>query len=124
LTEAAVRRSLLLAASVLLSPAIASAQSAEDFYRGKTVSVIIGYPPAGANDLFIFSTPDTPADRIQALRRAFDAMVKDPEFMADLKTQKLELGPLAGEELQKLVAEVANVSPATIERVRGIYSVN
>ena len=44
--------------------------------------------------------------------------------MADLKTQKLELGPLGGEELQKLVAEVATVSPATIERVRGIYSVN
>ena len=81
---------------------------------------------ANASDVgrFIFSTPATPADRIQALRRAFDAMVKDPEFMADLKTQKLELGPLAGEELQQLVAEVANVSPATIERVRGIYSVN
>ena len=50
---------------------------------------------ANASDVgrFIFSTPDLPADRIQALRRAFDAMVKDPEFMADLKTQKLELGP-------------------------------
>ncbi|MPZ37949.1 MAG: hypothetical protein GEU95_07770 [Rhizobiales bacterium] len=81
---------------------------------------------ANASDVgrFIFSTPETPADRIQALRRAFDAMVKDPEFKADLKTQKLELGPLAGEELQQLVAEVANVAPATIERVRAIYSVN
>ncbi len=81
---------------------------------------------ANATDVgrFLLSTPDTPADRIQALRRAFDAMVKDPEFIADLKQQKLEHGPLPGEELQKLVAEVANVSPATIERVRGIYSVN
>ena len=37
---------------------------------------------ANATDVgrFIFSTPDTPADRIQALRRAFDAMVKDPEY--------------------------------------------
>ena len=34
------------------------------------------------------------------------------------------MGPLTGEELQKLVVEVANVSPATIERVRGIYSAN
>jgi tripartite-type tricarboxylate transporter receptor subunit TctC len=73
---------------------------------------------------FILSTPDTPADRIQALRRAFDAMVRDPEFIADLKQQKLELGPLPGEELQKLVAEVANVSPTTVERVKGIYPVN
>ena len=81
---------------------------------------------ANATDVgrFILSTPDTPAERIQALRRAFDAMVRDPDFMADLKTQNLELGPLAGEELQQLVAEVANVSPATIERVKGIYPVN
>jgi len=47
-----MRRSLLVAAVGLLSPAIADAQSIEDFYRGKTVSVIIGYPPAGANDLY------------------------------------------------------------------------
>jgi tripartite-type tricarboxylate transporter receptor subunit TctC len=81
---------------------------------------------ASASDVgrYILSTPDTPADRIRALRRAFDAMVKDPEFVADLKQQKLELGPLPGEELQKLVAEVANVSPAIIERVRGVYSAN
>ena len=81
---------------------------------------------ANATDVgrFILSTPDTPADRIQALRRAFDAMVKDPEFIADLATQKVELGPLTGEELQELIAEVANVSPATVERIRGIYPVN
>ena len=81
---------------------------------------------ANATDVgrFILSTPDTPAERIQALRRAFDAMVKDPEFITDLKTQKLELGPLTGEELQQLVAEVANVPPAAIERIRGVYPVN
>ena len=81
---------------------------------------------ANATDVgrFVLSTPDTPADRIEALRRAFDAMVKDPDFIADLKQQKLELGPLAGEELQKLVVEVANVPPSTIERVKGIYPVN
>ena len=36
----------------LLAPAIAHAQSLESFYRGKTINVIIGYPPAGANDLY------------------------------------------------------------------------
>ena len=52
------------------------------------------------------------------LRRAFDAMVRDPEFVADLKTQKLDLGPLTGEELQKLVEEVANVPPAILASLR------
>ncbi len=81
---------------------------------------------ANATDVgrFILSTPDTPADRIQALRRAFDAMVKDPEFIADLEQQKVELGPLDRRGAAEAVAEVANVSPATIERVKGIYPVN
>ena len=81
---------------------------------------------ANASDVgrFILSTPDTPADRIQALRRAFDAMVKDPEFIADLEAQKLDLGPLPGEELQKLIEEVANVPPAILEKVRGLYPLN
>jgi tripartite-type tricarboxylate transporter receptor subunit TctC len=81
---------------------------------------------ANASDVgrFILSTPDTPADRIQALRRAFDAMVKDPEFIADLDAQKLDLGPLSGEELQKLIEEVANVPPSILEKVRGLYPLN
>jgi tripartite-type tricarboxylate transporter receptor subunit TctC len=81
---------------------------------------------ANASDVgrFILSTPDTPAERIQALRRAFDAMVKDPEFIADLDAQKLDLGPLSGEELQKLIEEVANVSPSILEKVRGLYPLN
>ena len=56
----------------------------------------------------ILSTPDTPADRIQALRRAFDATMKDPAFQAELKAQRVELGPMPGEELQKLVVELGS----------------
>src|SRR5262245_65520652 len=81
---------------------------------------------ANATDVgrFVLSTPDTPTERIRALRRAFDAMVKDPEFIADLDAQKLDLGPLTGEELQKLIEEVANVPPSILEKVRGLYPVN
>jgi tripartite-type tricarboxylate transporter receptor subunit TctC len=72
----------------------------------------------------ILSTPDTPADRITALRRAFDATVQDPAFMAELKAQRVELGPMGGEELQKLVVEVGTVSPAIIDKVKAIYPLN
>ena len=50
-----------------------------------------------------------PADRVQALRRAFDATMKDPEFVAELKANRVELGPMAGEDLQKLVADLGAV---------------
>ena len=72
----------------------------------------------------ILSTPDTPMDRITALRRAFDATMKDPAFMAELKAQRVELGPMPGEELQKLVVEVGTVSPAIIDKVKAIYPLN
>lgn len=79
---------------------------------------------SNASDIgrFILSTPDTPAERIEALRRAFDAMLKDPEFIADLKTQKLELNPLKGEELQKLVEDVASVPDDLVARAKKVYA--
>ena len=48
---------------------------------------------------------------MQALRQAFDAMVKDPEFIADAQKLRVELGPLPGTELQQIVAEVAGMPP-------------
>jgi tripartite-type tricarboxylate transporter receptor subunit TctC len=72
----------------------------------------------------IVSTPDTPADRIQALRRAFDAMVEDSDFRAELAAAHLELNPIAGEELQALVEEVGSVSPVVLDRVKAIYPLN
>jgi tripartite-type tricarboxylate transporter receptor subunit TctC len=72
----------------------------------------------------VLSTPDTPAERITALRRAFDATMQDPAFVAELKAQRVELGPMPGEELQKLVAEVGTVSPDIIDKVRAIYPLN
>ncbi len=72
----------------------------------------------------IVSTPDTPADRIQALRRAFDATMKDPAFQAELKAQRVEHGPMSGEDVQKLVLELGSVPPDIIDRVKAIYPVN
>jgi len=72
----------------------------------------------------ILAPPDIPADRVFALRRAFDATVKDPEFIADLKAVRIELGPMPGEELQRLVSDVRNVSPAILDKVKAIYPLN
>jgi hypothetical protein len=68
-----------------------------------------------------FTTPGVPADRVTALRRAFDATVKDPDFLAEAGRTKLTVGPLPGEELQQLVLEVSNLSPALLEKVKAAY---
>jgi hypothetical protein len=47
--------------------------------------------------------PGVPTDRVQALRRAFDATLRDPEFLAEAQRQNLELDPVTGEDLQAKV---------------------
>ena len=58
----------------------------------------------------------------RSLRRAFDATMTDPEFVAEVERTRLGLSPLSGEDLQKLVAEVSNLSPALLEKVRAAYT--
>jgi len=50
--------------------------------------------------------PALPKDRAEALRRAFDATMKDPEFLADATRTQLEITPVPGEEVEKLVTEL------------------
>ena len=69
----------------------------------------------------IFTTPGVPADRLAALRRAFDATMKDPDLLADAQKERLGVTPMTGEELQQLIAQVSNLSPALLEKVRAAY---
>ena len=54
----------------------------------------------------LFTAPGVPADRVKALRDAFDATMKDPAFLDEAKTAKLDLQPISGDELQKIVADI------------------
>jgi tripartite-type tricarboxylate transporter receptor subunit TctC len=69
-----------------------------------------------------FTTPGAPADRVTALRRAFEAAMKDPELLAEAERIKVGVSPMTGEDLQKLVAEVSNLSPALLDKVRATYT--
>lgn len=65
-----------------------------------------------------FLPPGVPADRVEALRRAFDATMKDSAFVADANRIGFPLDPLTGEQVQAAVAELAKTPPAVIARVR------
>jgi tripartite-type tricarboxylate transporter receptor subunit TctC len=70
---------------------------------------------------FVLTTPDVPAERVTALRRAFDAMVRDPEFIAEAQKLRVELGPLSGEELQKIVESVQDLPPDLVDKLKSMY---
>jgi tripartite-type tricarboxylate transporter receptor subunit TctC len=69
-----------------------------------------------------FAPPNVPADRVAALRRAFVATAKDPEFLADAKRQKMELSVLNGEEVEALVARIYKTPRAIIDVAKQIAS--
>ncbi|HEY7383002.1 MAG TPA: hypothetical protein VH743_04965 [Beijerinckiaceae bacterium] len=50
--------------------------------------------------------PGIPDDRLTALRKAFMDTMKDPEFLAEAEKGKLEITPVSGEDIQKLVTDV------------------
>ena len=66
----------------------------------------------------LFTPPGVPPDRIKALRAAFDATMKDPAFIAEASSSKLDLQPLSGEELQRIVEEIVATPPRVVQRLK------
>jgi tripartite-type tricarboxylate transporter receptor subunit TctC len=64
--------------------------------------------------------PATPADRVQALRAAFAETLRDPEFLADARQARLDVDPLGGEELARLVEDLFRLDPAVAARLKGL----
>jgi tripartite-type tricarboxylate transporter receptor subunit TctC len=59
--------------------------------------------------------PGTPSERVDALRKAFMATMQDKDFLAEADKAGLEITPVAGEDIQKLVAQIY-ATPADIVR--------
>ena len=66
--------------------------------------------------------PGVPKERVDELRTAFMAMVKDAEFLADIAKLNFDLEPMAGAELQAFIAK--DYPPALIERAKEIARKN
>jgi tripartite-type tricarboxylate transporter receptor subunit TctC len=61
--------------------------------------------------------PGMPADRAKMLQDAFDATMKDAEFIADAEKQKLEVEPQTGAQLQALIGELYGTPQAVREKI-------
>ena len=68
----------------------------------------------------LLTTPGVPADRVTALRRAFDATMLDAEFLTEADKVGLELNPIRGEDLQAAVEKILSAKPADVERLQAI----
>jgi tripartite-type tricarboxylate transporter receptor subunit TctC len=85
----------------------------------RIVSVILARQPMGRP---VVAPPGIPEDRKQALRRAFDATMADPDFIAEATARSLEVNPVKGADLDRLVDELYAMPPAILAEVRAIIA--
>ena len=71
-----------------------------------TVSRVYAMPPA------------TPADRVRLLRAAFLKTMADPEFVADARQAQLDIDPISGEDVTRLIGELFRMSPAVLAKLK------
>ena len=76
------------------------------------------YASGSAIGRTVIAPPDMPPERVRILRDAFNAMVKDPDFIADIQKLNVELEPLPGERVQELIVRTLNVPQAVRERAK------
>jgi tripartite-type tricarboxylate transporter receptor subunit TctC len=68
----------------------------------------------------IFTSPGVPAERVAALRKAFDAMVHDPIFIEEAKREKFDIEPSTGQAMQDVIREMMSAPEGEKERLRKI----
>jgi tripartite-type tricarboxylate transporter receptor subunit TctC len=67
--------------------------------------------------------PNVPAERIAALRAAFDATMKDKDFLAEADKLKLEIvDPVSGADMQKLIDDLYKSSPDVLARAKEVMA--
>jgi tripartite-type tricarboxylate transporter receptor subunit TctC len=104
-----------LPAHVPFAGELATTQEAKDILGILVTTDALGRP--------FMASRQVPADRLAALRKAFDATVHDAQFVAE--AEKLDLpvvGPMAGLEAEKIIASLYAAPPALIARAQAIVS--
>jgi tripartite-type tricarboxylate transporter receptor subunit TctC len=65
----------------------------------------------------IVTTPGVPAERVAALRKAFQAMLRDPEFIAACEKRKMMFDPASGEEVDQVVRDTVALPKEVLAKV-------
>ena len=71
----------------------------------------------------VIAPPGVPADRVAVLRRAFDATMADPEFLADAQKRGFEIIAARGEEVQEVVNRTIATPQEAVAQLRAIMGI-
>ena len=66
--------------------------------------------------------PDVPADRAKALQDAFMATHKDPAYLAEAEKVGIEVSPISGEEIRRLIDKIAKTPADQLKRIEKLIA--
>jgi tripartite-type tricarboxylate transporter receptor subunit TctC len=72
----------------------------------------------------LVAPPGVPAERIKALRDAFEATMRDPDFLAEAARQKLIINPVSGENISTLLDRAYAMPKDVLDRVAALSERN
>jgi tripartite-type tricarboxylate transporter receptor subunit TctC len=105
---------ILVQVGVKRNPDLADIPTMQDLAKNENDRQVLAFISADtAISRPLVTNNGMPADRVEALRRAFDATMKDPAFLAEAENSKTDINPMTGEEAQK-IAEATISTPADV----------
>jgi tripartite-type tricarboxylate transporter receptor subunit TctC len=113
---------VVLQANRKTHPELANVPQAIKFAKTDEARRMIDVGIHGDSDIVRTYTlpPGTPKDRVLALRTAFDATLKDPDFVADAKKSRLNIGPIPVEDIEKDIAGLFKLDPALVSKLKDV----
>jgi len=90
--------------------------------RGEPVAQFMSQAVAIARP--VAAPPGVPPERVEILRRAFDATMQDPAFLAEAGKIGAEIDPLTGEQVQGIVTRVLATPKPVINQVRAVMGLS
>jgi tripartite-type tricarboxylate transporter receptor subunit TctC len=114
---------LLLQLAFTRHPELKDVPSLADVAKTEDVRQIMRLVYGGQDmNIPLMLPPDVPADRVAALRAAFDATMKDPEFLAEARKIGADVSPMSWREVEKLIHSAYATPASIIERAAKIIA--
>jgi tripartite-type tricarboxylate transporter receptor subunit TctC len=70
----------------------------------------------------VVTTPNVPPERVEVLRRAFDATMKDKAFLAEAAEARMDIVPSTGEAAQQVAQSIIDTDPKVVARARDLVN--
>jgi len=68
----------------------------------------------------VVAPPDVPANRVAALRKAFDETMKDSEFLQEAAKLGAPVDPVSGVEIQQVISDMFRTPPDVVKEFQNV----